>query len=407
MIYVLSKFGKPLMPTERAGWVRRALRSGMAKVVRRTPFTIQLLYDSTEYIQEITLGVDAGSKFIGLSATTEQKEVFAAEVQLRTDIVDLLSTRKSLRRTRRNRKTRYRKVRFFNRKKPKGWLAPSVRWKIEAHKRIIRFVHKILPISKIIVETAQFDIQKIKNPDIQGEQYQLGDQLGFANVREYVLYRDGHKCQLCGKSKIKLHVHHIESRKTGGDSPGNLVTLCLDCHDKVHAGTKQLKKRRGASFRDATGMVIMRPTLLKELREEYSVVEEIFGYATKEIRRRHSFEKSHINDARCIGGNLPARLSRPFAVRFVRRHNRQIHKMKTLKGGVRKLNQSPRYVFGFQLFDKVEFKGQECFIFGRRQSGKFDVRLLNGNSVSTCANYKKLRLLESSTGKIFQLFPVF
>lgn len=197
---------------------RLLLKQGKAKVVKRTPFTIQLLYATGETKQDITLGVDAGSKHIGLSAVTEKQEVFSAEVQLRNDIMNLLSTRCENRRTRRNR-LRYRKPRFFNRvsTKKKGWLAPSINNKIQTHISIIEKLNKVLPITKIVVEVASFDIQKIKNPDIQSEEYQQGNQLGFWNVREYVLFRDGHKChgkKGC-KSKI-LNVHHIESRKTGG-----------------------------------------------------------------------------------------------------------------------------------------------------------------------------------------------
>lgn len=175
---------------------RKLLKQGKAKVVKREPFTIQLLYATGETKQDITLGIDAGSKIIGLSATTDKQELFSAEVELRNDIVDLLSTRRENRRTRRNR-LRYRKPRFLNRvhSKNKGWLAPSIENKIQTHFKIIQKVCSILPITNIIVEVASFDIQKIKNPEIQGIEYQQGEQLGFWNVREYVLWRDGHKCQ--------------------------------------------------------------------------------------------------------------------------------------------------------------------------------------------------------------------
>lgn len=219
MVYVLAIDGSPLMPTERHGKVRRLLKEGKARVVKRCPFTIQLLYDSTRYIQEINLGIDAGSKHIGVSATTKEKELYAADVELRNDIVDLISTRRELRHLRRIRKTRYRKARFNNRVSTKktGWLAPSVKQKIHTHLTVINNVYKILPIKNLIVETASFDIQKIKNPDISGEEYQQGEQKDFWNVREYVLFRDNHTCQCCeGKSKDKvLNVHHIESRKIG------------------------------------------------------------------------------------------------------------------------------------------------------------------------------------------------
>ena len=262
MTYVIDIHGNPLMPTRRDGKVCRLLKSKRAHVVDLCPFTIQLDYETTTHVQEVSLGVDSGSKTIGLSATTETRELYAAEVQLRNDIVDLLSTRRETRRTRRNR-LRHRKARFNNRvsTKKQGWLAPSIRQKIQTHETAIARVHRILPISRIVVETASFDTQRIKNPDVQGTDYQHGDQLGFWNVREYVLWRDGHKCQCChGKSKDKvLNVHHIESRKTGGNSPDNLITLCETCHKAYHNGDRpNFKPKRRQSLRDAAFMGTMR-----------------------------------------------------------------------------------------------------------------------------------------------------
>ena len=201
-VYVINFKKEPLMPTIPSK-ARKLLKQNKAKVVSRTPFTIQLLYSTGETKQDTVLGVDAGSKFIGLSVTTEKQELFSAELELRNDIVDLLSTRRQNRRTRRNR-LRYRKARFLNRvkSKNKGWLAPSIEHKINTHLNIIAKLHKILPITKTIVEVASFDIQKIKNPNIKGEEYQQGEQLNFWNIREYVLFRDNHTCQHCkGKSK--------------------------------------------------------------------------------------------------------------------------------------------------------------------------------------------------------------
>lgn len=219
LVFVQDKHGSPMMPCSPRK-ARMLLKSNKARVVRRTPFTIQLLYGSSGYKQSVSLGVDTGYKNIGISATTEKKVLFEAEIELRSNIVDLLSIRRELRRSRRNRKIRYRKQRFNNRKRKVGWLAPSVENRIGQHLKGIVLVSKLLPISRITIEVAQFDIQKIKNPDIQGAEYQQGDQLGFWNVREYVFWRDGHKChgrKGC-KNKI-LNVHHKESRKTGGDSP--------------------------------------------------------------------------------------------------------------------------------------------------------------------------------------------
>lgn len=120
MVYVLNINGQPLMPTENHAKVRVLLKQGKAKVIHRCPFTIQLLYETENGTQSVSLDIDAGSKHIGVSATTEKKVLYEADVELRNDIVDLLSTRRECRRARRNRKTRYRKARFMNRKRRKG-----------------------------------------------------------------------------------------------------------------------------------------------------------------------------------------------------------------------------------------------------------------------------------------------
>ena len=399
MVYVINKNGQPLMPTENHAKVRILLKNKKAKVIKRCPFTIQLTYDSTNYTQDITLGVDSGSKHIGLSATTRSKVLFESDVELRNDIVNLLSTRRQNRRTRRNRKTRYRKSRFDNRKRKNGWLVPSIQNKVDSHLTVIRKVHDILPITKVIVEVASFDIQKIKNPMISGTEYQQGEQLDFWNVREYVLFRDGHICQCCkGKSKDKiLNVHHIESRKTGGNAPNNLITLCETCHTGYHKGTVKLPKtiHRGMSFKDAAFMGIMRWAFYNKLKEIYPNVNLTYGYITKNTRIKNSLPKEHYTDARCISGNPKAISSGTvYYQKKVRCHNRQIHKNTILKGGIRKRNQAPYNVMGFRLFDKVKWKGQTCFIFGRRSTGRMDLRLLNGTKINASVGYKNLKIIE-------------
>ena len=290
-VYVLNQRGEPLMPT--------------------TPRKAQML-------QSITLGVDSGFIHIGLSAVSKRKELYNEEVNLRDDMVKLNSERREYRRGRRSRKTWYRKPRFLNRgNKKKGWLAPSIQNKLDAQLKSIEKIRKILPISHITVEVASFDIQKIKNPEIEGVEYQQGEQSGFWNVREYVLHRDGHTCQHCKSKEVVLNVHHILSRQTGGDRPDNLITLCKTCHQKHHQ-----------------------------------------AYCSKQVRKcnRKLFKgkRSHIP------------------------------------------NTAPRFILGFQRFDKVIWKGQECFIFGRRQTGYFDLRLLDGTRVHASALAKEIRLLESA-----------
>ena len=404
MVYVLSKTGQPLMPTENHAKVRVLLKQQKAKIVHRCPFTIQLLYDSTDYTQPVSLGIDAGSRHIGVSATTETKVLYEADVTLRNDIVDLLSTRREARRTRRSRKTRYRKPRFNNRIRKDGWLAPSVQQKVDTHLTVVRKVTEILPVSNITVETASFDIQKIKNPDISGTGYQQGEQLDFWNVREYVLFRDGHTCQCCkGKSKDPvLNVHHIESRKTGGNAPNNLITLCETCHKGYHRGTVTLPKaiHRGMKFKDAAFMGIMRWAFYNRMKEIYEplgiMVNMTYGYITKNTRITHGLPKEHFIDARCISGHPDAvGNGTVFYQKKVRCHNRQIHKQKILKGGIRKRNQAPYLVKGFRLFEKVKYHGKQYFIFGRRSSGFFDIRTLDGTKVNKgSVSCKKIRSLD-------------
>jgi N6-L-threonylcarbamoyladenine synthase len=398
MVYVLNQSGQPLMPTENHAKVRVLLKQGKAKVTKKCPFTIQLTYDGTKYTQKIILGVDSGSKHIGISATTKDKVLYEADVELRNDIVELLSTRRELRRSRRNRKTRYRKPRFNNRKRKDGWLAPSVQQKVDSHLTMISKVHKILPVSDIVVEVASFDIQKIKNPTVSSTDYQQGEQLGFGNVREYVLFRDGHTCQCCkGKSKDKiLNVHHIESRKTGGDAPNNLITLCETCHTGYHKGTVKFPKtiHRGMSFKDAAFMGIMRWALYEKLKAIYPNVRLTYGYITKNTRIENGLPKDHYIDARCISGNYNAASNGDvFYYKKVRCHNRQIHKNTILKGGYRKRNQAPYEVKGFRLYDKVLWKGQKCFIFGRRSTGRMDLRLLDGTHINASVGFRDLKLL--------------
>ena len=328
MVYVLDKNGQPLMPTDRHRKVRLMLQSGQAKVIKRCPFTIQLNYDSGHQTQEISLGIDAGSKHIGVSATTKIKVLYEADVEL-------------------------------------------------------------------------------KNPDIQGAEYQQGDQLGFWNVREYVLFRDGHTCQCCkGKSKDKiLNVHHIESRKTGGNAPNNLITLCETCHTGYHKGTVQLPKaiKRGMRFKDAAFMGIMRWAFYEALKQQYepvgTPVHNTYGYITKHTRIEHNLPKEHYVDARCISGNPDAFPNGEYYYqKKVRCHNRQIHKLTILKGGIRKQNQATYLVKGYRLFDKVSYQGKGYFVFGRRQSGFFDIRTLSGEKVNKGSlSCKKLKFIATRT----------
>ena len=411
MVYVLSQNGQPLMPTIRYGKIRRLLKSGLAKVVKRCPFTVKLLYESTTHTQKVSLGVDAGSKHIGISATTEDKVLYESDVELRNDIVELLSTRREARRTRRNRKTRYRKCRFLNRvhSKHKGWLAPSIENKIGTHLTVVRKVCEILPVSDIIVEVAAFDTQLLRAKELglplpEGVDYQQGEQLYSHNVREYVLFRDGHKCRCCGgKSKDKfLEVHHLQSRKIGGDTPNNLITLCRSCHKGYHNGTIKLPDsiNRGNRYNDAAFMGIMRWAFYNRLKDLYGdIVHMTYGYITKHTRISHNLPKEHYIDARCISENPDAIPNgEVFYQRKVRCHNRQIHKFNIGKGGIRKRNQADYKIKGFRLFDKVSANNKDWYIHGRRTKGAFVLKNLSGETLEIVPS--KIRFLYMQSGFI-------
>lgn len=338
MVYVLNRDGKPLMPTKRYAKIRILRKRGLLKVISAKPFTVQLLYDTKNIIQDVTLGMDSGYLNIGFSAITEKQELISGEVKLLQGQKERLKERSDYRGLRRQR-LRYRAPRFNNRisSKKEGWLAPSIQHKLDSHVRIIEKLRKILPISKIVIEVANFDIQKIKNPDIEGKEYQEGEQSGFWNLREYVLHRDGHKCQnpACkNKSKTPvLRTHHIIFKDEGGtDAPSNLITLCNKCHTPanhkkgkfLHNWMLEGKKVKG--FKDSTFMSMVRWRLVNYLNALDIETTHAYGFETKSKRIELGLEKSHFNDAFCIAGGNNQSRTEPFSVEQIRRNNRSLEK---------------------------------------------------------------------------------
>jgi len=143
-------------------------------------------------------------------------------------------------------------------------------------------------------------------------------------------------------------------------------------------------------------MGVMRWAFYNKLKELYSNVNMTFGYITKNTRIINNLSKEHRIDALCITRNIVERCKEYFYIKKTRCHNRQIHKANILKGGKKKSNQASYLVKGFRLFDKVEYLKEKYFIFGRRNSGFFDIRKLDGTKVNKGSiSYKKLNFIET------------
>ena len=329
-VFILNKHGKPLMPCKPRK-ARLLLKSNKAKIIKRYPFTIQLLYGSTGYTQDISLGVDTGQRHIGFAVTSQDKVLYQSEVELRQDTHKLLYKRKIYRRNRRYRKTRYRKTRFLNRisnKRDKSWLPPSVSQKVTHNINWINRYLNILPKLSLHIEIGKFDMAKMINPNISGKEYQQGPLYNWNNVKYYVLARDNYTCQVCHKKHKKLNVHHIIYRSKGGsDRPSNLITVCEDCHTtKNHQPGGilykwyQEKKQVTKSYSGANFMNILRKRIVKAFPEAHFQ----YGYQTVVERKSLNLPKGHFTDAISISG-LKYVKSMPNQINMIQqfRHNKR------------------------------------------------------------------------------------
>lgn len=412
MVYVQNDDGMPIMPCTEAK-ARHLLEEKKASLISLTPYVIRLKFHVEAKNQPITLGLDPGYSYIGLSATTPEKVLFEAVGINRSNLVTLMSERKQFRINRRSR-LRYRPVRSNNRKHslPKGWIAPSIRALINNHVQLIKKVCSILPISQINVEAARFDIQRIKNPSISGRDYLEGPMSDFYNTRFYVLARDNYTCVACNKKSAnqKLHVHHIVSRKTGGDRPDNLITLCSSCHKKIHKGTLNFVPEIKKGFAPQACMDTMRFKLVEKIKRLYpGIVQITYGSNTTSLREENNLPKAHMVDARCIAGapNAEPDEDNRYLFKKNRCHNRKLYRTKMIKGGRRVRAQSPtKTVFGFKRFDFVKYENKLTYIHAKTTDGYFDIRNLRGERIKI-ASYKKISLVKHAEsflcGKISEI----
>ncbi|MEH6849877.1 RNA-guided endonuclease IscB [Bacillus pseudomycoides] len=290
-------------------------------------------------------------------------------IELRQDVKENLTLRATLRRGRRQRKTRYRKARFLNRKKKEGWLPPSIQSRVDNQIHWIETFKSLLPSPKVIVEVGKFDAQKLKNPDIQRIEYQQGAALGFWNTRYYVFARDNYTCQICKKKGGILHTHHIiERRKGGSDMADNLVTVHDECHQKFHQGTLKHTFKKPKQYKETAFMNILRLQIIRRLDCEIT-----YGSYTTIKRKELDLSKTHANDAIAITN--PKRLqgydqSGEFCIKQFRKKKRSLHEATARKGrktkntNAKRNNKNTPHVNGIYLGDKVKVFGQVGFVTG-------------------------------------------
>ena len=322
-VFVKSIDNKPLMPCTPAK-ARHLLKQDKAEVVSSIPFTIKLKFECENQVQPITLGIDSGYKYVGLSAVSETKELMSSELTLRTDISKKLQDRAIYRRTRRG-KLWHRKPRFDNRSKPKGWFAPSIQHKVDTHLRLVQKIKAILPVSAVVVEVANFDTQKMQNPEITGIEYQQGELQGY-EVREYLLDKWGRKCTYCNKKDIPLEIEHIIPKSRGGSNRvSNLALACKKCNLKkgtqtaAEFGFPNIQKKAKESLKATVFMNVVRSQIVRELNCEYT-----YGYITKHNRIKLNIEKSHSNDAFVIAQGTTQQRTISCACSQTRRNNRKL-----------------------------------------------------------------------------------
>ena len=388
MVYVLNQNGQPLMPTNRHGKVKHLLKEGKAKVVKRCPFTIKLLYESTNHTQNLTLGVDTGSGTIGTAVSDDNGNIiYMSKVIVRNDITDKMTQRAKYRRNRRNRKTRYRKARFLNRKNSikKDRFSLTMISKLHSHIKEIEYVKSILPITTLVLETAQFDTHLMKNPSLANPKvkhwgYQKGINYGFENTKAMVLNRDNYTCQYCkGKHKdSKLEVHHIVYRSQGGsDEESNLITLCHTCHKDLHSGKiiPNFKGKRKGNLKYATQMNSIRCQLLKTYPEAI----ETFGMVTKANRLSMGIDKDHHLDACVIASGTKPVVIKTNLLYLKKSVSKGDYQQS--KGVCSEQKLTTGKICGFRKFDKVSYFGKEYFIKGRMSTGYAILMDINGKKI--------------------------
>lgn len=400
-VFVLNSNRSPLNPCHR-GKARKLLSQGKASVFKPYPFTIILKEEKFDNANNsCTLKIAPGSRTTGLALLSGNRLIWAAELNHRgLQIKDSLLSRRQIRRSRRNRKTRYRKPRFLNRTKPKGWLAPSLMSRVHNVTTWVRRLTKLCSIDKIVQELVKFDTQKINNPEISGTEYQQGTLFNY-EVREYLLEKWQRKCAYCGVQNVSLEIEHIVPKsKSGTNSVSNLTIACRKCN--LAKGSQDIQnflakkpnilnrilKQCKQPLKDAAAVNSTRWKLFNSLKELGLEVETGTGGLTKYNRTQQQFPKTHWLDAACVGKSTPKNITieviKPLIITAKGRGSRQM--VKPDKFGFPRTSAKLRQkkFLGFQTGDIVKAvvtKGKKIGTYtGRiavRKTGSFNIKTVN------------------------------
>jgi 5-methylcytosine-specific restriction endonuclease McrA len=342
------------------------LQNGKAAVYRRYPFTLILkrVVALAEPVPSITVKVDPGSKTTGIALVQDSRVVFAAELEHRgQQIKNALEKRRAVRRSRRQRKTRYRKPRFDNRRRPEGWLAPSLKSRVDnLQSWLMRFI-KLCNVQAISMELVRFDMQLMQDAEISSVEYQQGELAGY-EMREYLLEKFERKCCYCGKTGIPLEIEHITPKSRGGsDRVSNLCLACRPCNQRKGSKTAAefgylgIQAQAKKPLKDASTVNSVRWATWRMFSATGLPVEVGTGGRTKFNRTRQGYPKAHWIDAACVGQSGQAvELSpnlKPLALKAVGRGVRQMCHMNKY-GFPRTSAKTGKRFFGFQTGDMVK-----------------------------------------------------
>ncbi|NEP13909.1 MAG: HNH endonuclease [Symploca sp. SIO2C1] len=322
-VFVLDTLQQPLNPIH-SGRARMLLSQGKAAVFRQYPFTLILKQEvSKPTVEALRIKIDPGAKTTGVALVNDAtgEVVWAGELQHRGfQIRDALTSRRQLRRSRRNRKTRYRKPRFLNRTPCQKWLPPSLMSRVHNILTWVARLQKVCNITDISMELVRFDTQKMRNPEINSVEYQQGTLMGY-ELREYLLEKWNRQCAYCGAKDTSLEIEHMQPRcKGGSNSVTNLTLSCHKCNQKK--GSKDVKTFLKAKpgvlkkvlvnakklLADTAAVNATRWELKRQLITTGLPVEVGTGGLTKFNRCQQGLEKTHWLDAACVGASTPEQL---------------------------------------------------------------------------------------------------